>query len=239
MSSVEDAKGVLEQRHDDLSKLANTDDIVFAFSDSVNWRKSVLPTYKGNRIGTRKPLAYVDLKEYIETHYETICEPGLEADDLMGILASKDGHAIWTMDKDLKQCPGHHLVDDEIIEITEEEGDRFHLVQTLAGDITDGYTGCPGIGAKMAEDFLEKPYKVTPRLQRIKSGPNKGLERQVWEKHPTDNVWEGIVSLYEKAGFEEGYALAQARVARILRDGEYDFERQKVKLWRPNVISAG
>ena len=233
MSSVEDARGVFEERFDELSKLANTDDIVFAFSDTVNWRKSVLPTYKGNRVGTRKPLAYVDLKEHIEAHYDTICEPGLEADDLMGILASKPGHAIWTMDKDLKQCPGLHLIDDEIVEITAEAGDRFHYMQTLMGDITDGYTGCPGIGERLANDFLDAPYITTPTSRELKSGKNKGSLQEIWTKTPTDDIWAGIVSLYEKAGLSEAEALAQARVARILRDGEYDFARKKVKLWKP------
>ena len=36
---------------------------------------------------------------------------------------------------------------------------KWHLVQTLAGDQTDGYAGCPGIGVKRAITlFEEKEY---------------------------------------------------------------------------------
>ena len=42
---------------------------------------------------------------------------------------------------------------------------------------------------------------------------------------------------YAKAGFGEDYALTMARLARILRDGEYDFNTKKVNLWEPPAMS--
>ena len=36
----------------------------------------------------------------------------------------------------------------ETVEITPDEGARWHLIQTMAGDNTDGYSGVPGIGIK-------------------------------------------------------------------------------------------
>jgi hypothetical protein len=39
-------------------------------------------------------------------------------------------------------------------EITEAQADRFHMIQTLTGDVTDGYPGCPGIGPVKAEQIL-------------------------------------------------------------------------------------
>ena len=38
------------------------------------------------------------------------------------------------------------------------DGQRWHLIQTLAGDQTDGYSGVPGIGIKRAITFEEKGY---------------------------------------------------------------------------------
>ena len=35
------------------------------------------------------------------------------------------------------------LNEGEIVEITEEEADRNFYIQALAGDIVDGYSGCP------------------------------------------------------------------------------------------------
>ena len=238
-SRFEDAKGVLEDMVHDLEEQANTDQVIFALSDKANWRRNIYKPYKANRKDTRKPLAYAALQEYAEQHWPTLRFKGVEADDVMGIYADRDGYAIWSLDKDLKQCPGHHLVDDEIVYITKEDGDRWHLLQTIIGDVTDNYPGCPGVGPATAEAFLDEPYKVVKTTKVLKSGPNKGQERTQWEKQSTDDVWEGICSLFEKADQTDHDALTQARVARILRDGEYDFEKERVKLWNPSVNSAG
>lgn len=233
MSNMNDALAVLDDFVLNLEQASGCTDVIFALSDAQNWRRNVLPTYKSNRKGVRKPMCYGDLLEYVGRTFEVLKFKGIEADDIMGIYCSRPGYVIWTLDKDLKQCPGMHLIDDEVVEITTEEGDWFHYYQTLIGDVTDGYTGCPGIGDKAAREFLEAPFKVTPEQQELKSGKNKGELRLIWTKEPTDNIWEGIVSIYEKAGLTEADALAQARVARILRDGEYDFEKERVRLWRP------
>lgn len=234
MSSLEDAVGVFSEMLVDLEKAANTEDVVLCLSDRQNWRRNVMKDYKANRKATRKPVAYGYLLEYVKQKYETLLLPGLEADDIMGIFASREGCAIWTLDKDLKQVPGRHLVDDAIVEIGEAEGDRFHLYQAIKGDITDGYAGCPGMGEMGTNEFLDAPYKWVLTERELKSGPNKGQTKTEWRKEPTDNVWEGIVSLYERQGLTETDALVQARVARILRDGEYDFKNKKVKLWKPS-----
>lgn len=225
-SDFEDAKGVLEDLTHDLEEQANAEEVIFALSDRKNWRRNIFKDYKANRKDMRKPLAYHDLTEYVEQHYPTLKFKGIEADDIMGIYADREGFAIWSLDKDLKQCPGRHLVDDEIVYITKEEGDRFHLYQTLIGDTTDNYPGCPGVGPKGATDFLDTPFKFVLTQQ---------ANRTVWKKEATDNLWAGVVSHFEKAGLTEQDALIQARVSRILRDGEYDFEKERVKLWTPKM----
>lgn len=222
-SNVKDAKAVFHETLYDLMEQANTDEVSFAFSDAQNWRRNVFPAYKANRKGNRKPLCYADMLEYIGEHYEVLRFKGIEADDVLGIFCSRGEYVIWTLDKDLKQIPGLHLVDDEVVEITQEQGDRFHLYQTIIGDVTDGYAGCPGMGPVKANEFLDNPYCWLPP---------EG-DRKNWKKGPAETVWAGIVSLYEKAGLTADDALVQARVARILRDGEFNFETKKVKLWKP------
>lgn len=234
VSNFDDALGVLLETVNALQEAGNTEDIIFAISDPDNWRKRVLPSYKGNRKGMRKPLCFARLKDYVQDHYPYLMFRGLEADDIMGMYCSRDGYAIWTLDKDLKQCPGIHLIDDEYVEINEADGDWMHWFQTLNGDLTDGYTGCPGVGKKSAEEFLADPFIYVREEREMKSGPNKGQVKEFWTKEPTDDIWAGIVSHYEKAGLTEDDALVQARVARMLRDGEYDFKNRKVKLWKPN-----
>ena len=45
--------------------------------------------------------------------------------------------------------------------------------------------------------------------------------------------WDTVVSTYQSKGLSEAVALENARLARILRDGEYDTDTGKVKLWTP------
>lgn len=184
--------------------------LVLAFSDKENWRKAVLPTYKSNRVGTRKPMLLTYLKDYSKEKYDVRSIPKLEGDDVLGLIATgpdSKAYVICSIDKDLKTIPGTHynFGTDTIFDVTTEEADHWHLMQTLMGDATDGYSGCPGVGPKTAEKILAD-----------------GLG------------WEAVLKAYSKAGFGEEEALTQARVARILRHDEYDFDNNQVKLWTPN-----
>tara|TARA_R100000781_G_scaffold15532_3_gene12859 strand:+ start:5824 stop:6531 length:708 start_codon:yes stop_codon:yes gene_type:complete len=155
-ATMEDATSQLQLMVDDLREQANTDDLIFAFSDKGNWRKALWSGYKAHRKSVRKPIIYKALRKYVEEKHTSRTEVNCEADDVLGILQTQlDNTIIWSPDKDLKQIPGKHLVDDEIITITEEQGDNFHMFQTLCGDPTDGYKGCPGIGPKKAEGVTE------------------------------------------------------------------------------------
>jgi hypothetical protein len=54
---------------------------------------------------------------------------------------------------------------------------------------------------------------------------------------PEDYVWRAIVAAYEKAGKDVAYALTMARVARILRASDYDFDNQRPILWTPTTTA--
>ena len=233
-SKFDDARGVLDDMVAGLAERANTDDIVFTISHEKNWRRNIFKEYKANRKDSRKPMCYYELQAYAEDTWPSLKFTGLEADDIMGIYANRPDSIIWSLDKDLMQCEGHHLIDDDIVYVTPEEGARFHMYQTLVGDVTDNYKGCPGVGDGSAEAFLDEPFEYVETTSVLKSGPNKGQERTTWTKKPTDDVWAGVLSHYIKAGLTEAEALVQARVARILHDGEYDFDKEQVKLWKPN-----
>lgn len=182
---------------------------------SNNFRKEVLPSYKGNRVGVRKPMILSGLRKYMQEVYGDLCflEDTLEGDDLIGIHATmphSGERVIYSADKDLKTVPGLHWCpeDGEIIEIAESNADRMFFSQVLTGDPTDNYKGCPGVGPVKAEKLLE--------------GKVDNKER-----------WETVVNAYQKAKLTEKDALQQARCARILRHGEYNFETKKVSLWTP------
>ena len=122
----------------------------------------------------------------------------------MGVLAT-DNTIIVSDDKDLQTIPGrlYRPATKELKTITPEEADRSHLIQALTGDVTDGYKGCPKVGPVSAEKILE------------------------------EGTWEEVVGAYQKAGLGEEFALSQARVARILREGEWNPITEEVQLWNP------
>lgn len=132
-SDFETALNVFEETLGELLDSSGCDDPVFAFSDPVpenNFRRQLVgDDYKSNRAGSRKPLAYWDLKAHCEREYACLETPTLEADDVIGINATlyPDTYVIWSLDKDLRQIPGKHLRDDEVITVSEADGYRFFL----------------------------------------------------------------------------------------------------------------
>jgi DNA polymerase-1 len=203
------------------------DRVILALSDDARWRNAVMPEYKAHRHKTRKPVVYKPLREYCHEKYETFQRPGLEGDDVLGILAThpslvKGEKVVVSIDKDMKTIPGLHCNyqkcrDDGlwgVLTVTEDEADYNHMTQTLTGDTTDGYPGCPGIG----------PVKAEKVLAAATVGRNL---------FSSSLAWPLIVAAYEKAGLNEEVALQNARVARILRADDYDFQAKEPVLWTP------
>ena len=133
-------------------------EVILFFSDSKNFRKKIYPDYKGHR-NRKKPCGYRRVISELSERYKVVRIPELEADDAMGIYATfEPGNIIVSPDKDMRQIPGKLYNLDETVEVSEEEGMRWHLIQTLAGDQTDGYGGVPGIGVKRAIALLDKGW---------------------------------------------------------------------------------
>ncbi len=187
-------------------KFGSFSDLVLFFSDTTNFRKKILPEYKGHR-NRKKPCGYKRVQNALKKEYRVISMPSLEADDALGIFATRyPGNIIVSPDKDMKQIPGKLYNLEEEFTITKEEGAKWHLIQTLAGDQTDGYSGVPGIGVKRAEALFNK----------------EGYS------------WSTVVKAFDDKGFTQVTALANARLARILTVDDYDFEKQKPRLWTPS-----
>lgn len=176
------------------------------------FRAALAADYKGGRPG-RKPLCYADLRELCDSEYKTISFPHIEADDVMGIMATKPdrkrSYIIVSQDKDMMCIPGALSRDGrEVMHITPAGADYFHMYQTLVGDPVDNFKGVPGIGPKKAEKLLNTC--------------------------PTPEWWWGaVVAAYEKAKLTEADALTQARLARILRFSDWDHDNKQPILWTP------
>lgn len=241
------AQEYVRNSFDELMDTLDGDRMEVVISDNENWRMDVLPTYKGNRASTRRPIILPHVRAWVRETFNAWQRPRLEGDDLMGILSGLHkrlpGEKIMvTKDKDLSTVPGlHYRVHQSalgVFEVTVQEADEFHLRQGIAGDPTDGYSGCPGWGMKTAEEFLREPFKLVPEVYTPQRGKFAGVEKTRWVKHPCDDLWECIMSLFEKEGVTEDDAIRQFQVARILRTADYDFKSKEPILWNPSAISA-
>ena len=136
-------------------KFGSFDDLILFFSDSKNFRKNIEKSYKGHR-NRKKPCGYRRVINQLTKEFEVIRMPQLEADDSMGIYSTKNlGNIIVSPDKDMRQIPGMLYNFEESTLIKPEDGAKWHLIQTMAGDNTDGYSGVPGIGVKRAVAMFE------------------------------------------------------------------------------------
>ena len=183
----------------ELNKIKNQyfdGELILFFSDSVNFRKTVDPDYKGHR-NRKKPCGYKRVINKLADNYPLIRMPTLEADDAMGIYAtSNDDCIIVSPDKDMKQIPGTLYNLAETFTISEQDGWEWFLIQTLAGDSTDGYSGAPGFGIKTsAKFFADNGY-----------------------------TWNSVVKAFKQKGLTEEDALRNARLAKILTSKDYDKE---------------
>ena len=180
-------------------------EMILFFSDSKNFRKKIYPDYKGHR-NRKKPCGYRRVITELGKSYEVIRLPELEADDAMGIYATAhEGNVICSPDKDMRQIPGRLFDMKELSTIDPVEGAKWHLIQTLAGDQTDGYSGVPGIGIKRAVTLFEED----------------------------GYTWQTVVKAFEAKDLTEDDALMNARLARILTCTDYDPIQHTVIPWTP------
>lgn len=203
-----EGKKIVQGEISNLKQRFDTDDLLLTFTDKTNFRKEIDPSYKGNRT-KRKPCGYLKLKNWGMETYPSLMKPGLEADDVCGILAtngSLENFVLVSPDKDMEQLPCRiYNLKDEFDQSPEAAVKKLYE-QCLTGDATDGYSGCPGIGPKKAEGIL---------------------------KAAEGDYWTHVVATYEAAGLTEADALRNLRLARILQASDWDSDAQKPILFTP------
>lgn len=191
----------------------DTQDVLLFLTGANNWRKDILPSYKSNRKDTRKPLMLPFIRQFMVDNLGAIIVDTFEADDLLGIEAtSTDDCIIVSEDKDLKTIPAmvyNPQKDDEPVLIPEFTAAWNHMFQTLTGDSTDGYSGCPKVGPVAAKKILQDIDQV-------------------------EDLWPAVVAAFKKQNLSEEVALQQAQVARICHASDFDKETGKVIPWTPS-----
>ena len=115
---------VLKVFHNELNKVTKAmmeDDFILYFSSTQNFRKKIYPDYKGHRM-KRKPLGYKRLVNYCRDNHNFKLIEGLEADDTIGIEATRypdPSNIIVSPDKDMRQIPCVLWnMSDDVVEIT-------------------------------------------------------------------------------------------------------------------------
>ncbi|ALA81410.1 phage exonuclease [Stenotrophomonas maltophilia] len=236
----ERAKAKLEDYIDEIVEKFGARDYLLALScKKHNFRKDIDPTYKLNRASKDKPALWYVLDEFVYDEFgDKIVEiENLEGDDVLGLLASHPNpkrapgsRIVVSIDKDMQTIPGIRLYnpnrpDVGVRPISAHDADLFWMKQVLTGDQVDNYPGFPGIGHKGADELL-MPIHEAYRDASV-------------EEH-LGALWNTVVTTYTtripRGGTEplsKHDAIRQARLARILRYGDYNPKTKEVKLWKP------
>lgn len=220
----EQAKRTAVERIEDIAEKLAATDLIMCLTHAENFRYGVLPTYKQTRDRSKdvRPELLAELKEFLADEYPSYIRPGLEADDIMGLLATHPSivpgdKIIVSEDKDMRTVSGKvynpRNPDLGVLEISPQDAAAFHMWQTICGDPTDGYKGAPGIGKSSiyAEDILH------------------------CDMH---EMWDEVLMAYAQVGLGEVEALKQAQVAKILSRHLYDFKTKEVVLWTPEHLTG-
>ncbi len=212
-SDERDIMNMIDNRIDVYKTIAGEKhDIVMCFTSYPTFRHEIFPEYKIHRIGKRKPLALRSVINNCKKIYDCVSYPNLEGDDVLGLLATNGQYKnpiIVSVDKDMRTIPCKLIAAEEVEHITEKKANRHWFEMSIAGDSTDGIVGVKGTGMVTATKLLaDTPDTI-------------------------DALWSKVAETYTKKGYTLADAILNARLTRILREGDYDYNTGTVKLWNP------
>lgn len=162
-------------------------------SGGQNFRKKISPAYKANREGQKRPEYLEPLREWLVTEWGASVTDGNEADDELGIAqtgSDPDTTTICSLDKDLRQVPGHHYSweitgtsplglqwkkEAQSIYVSEQEGLFNFYWQLVMGDQADNVPGYDGKMRAKVPKFLEPHYDSMMDIMFSTQYPEQGL----------------------------------------------------------------
>jgi DNA polymerase-1 len=202
------------------SEMVNADQTVFCVSDRADggrsFRFDIATYYHENRLKMVRPEGLLQLHWDMVKKYKGVFHPGLEGDDILGILGTSgefEDPVIVTEDKDMWSVPCSVFLPTRskvIRRVPEETANRYWFRQALIGDPADNYKGCTGVGKVRAKTLLAGAQSVK-------------------------ELWTRTLGAFLRAGHTEAYALEQLRLARILRAEDINDDWTEIKLWHPST----
>ena len=210
------AKAELEAMIRGLLRAAKKKSPIFCLTGRSVFRYKVAGNYKQKRKTKAKIQGYTDLRKAVETDgiigFPSFFFDELEADDLVGLLGNgafgSEPLMMASGDKDFKCVPGIHFDcrSGKRSRRSRDEAETAHRHQTLTGDTSDGYPGCPGVG----------PVKATEILTESDS-------------------WDAVIKAFKRKGYTYEDFLTQARLSRILWSRhDFPLRTREVRLFKPN-----
>lgn len=206
-TDIEKQKTTLQQMIDSILFVTGCDDYELHLTSGKNFRDKVVDDYKHNRVDSRKPTGFHELKQYAVDELGAIINEGIEADDMVVYKRTNlDNYILCAIDKDvLYQTVGTHYNygREEFITVNEWEALRFKYYQCIAGDPVDGYKGVPGYGPKKADKALE-------------------------ECKTERDLWLATLLCYRSKKMKRSQAIATMRLADM-----HQYNGKSVTLWTP------
>jgi len=209
---------MLERWLKEASEYFTITDHILYLSKGHSFRKLIYEPYKANRKDITPHPSFSALKERIYGRSNVTFAAGIEADDLIGVEATspenKDRVIMLSADKDFKTLPGvliipasHGKTKCSVFNTSVLEANYNWMRQTLTGDVIDNFPGLAGIGPAKANKILEG-------------------------KKSLNDMWTAVQDAFIQKGKTRDDALLMARLARILRHGDYNPKTNEVFLWQ-------
>ena len=232
---IEHCLFTVKQMINNICKEAGCGSYMGYLTGSNNFRDTIdtIQPYKGNRVGSNRPLWYDEIREYLIKNQNGIVVDGYEADDAMAMEQMKDPDTtiICTKDKDLWMVPGWKYnfgKEPKKFFVDPIEGMRWFYTQLLIGDATDNIMGCGVREIKVYQSGAKKGRQYNTR-----SGVGeKEAELILMTCHNERDMYEAVLECYEDYELDQYDLLENANLLWMVR--ERDSEGRLVH-WSPPV----
>lgn len=223
-----------------------------ALSDTAHYRRLMFADYRAfSAITTKDSHLFGALLEYLRRNHSCLRYPGMESIDVLGVWSTSpytgnQPRLAVTSNPNLEMIPGfgwdprktenrlqnsggeEHTAPVETEETDPVQTSRFladllFFQQALTGRPADNFEGCPEMNAHRAREIVQ-PFEEAVTLYQE--------NYEAWAA----GLWRAVVEEYTQAGKNEDDALYCARLARVCRYTDYDFEKKRVIPWQPPAL---